>query len=333
MWCSRVVFERCSSGVRALRRISPTPTQTRTNEQQHTTGTIECGEGYVGVPGKIECPSNATDGGAVNVIQNRNCVERICEAYELPEGYRDSANSTISVLRLRALTDPIRDLYCEEGYTGTNLTVYCGLTGGTVSVSFSNSLNGQYCRENICRSISMTSGIVKYGDNGCVNGERLSTRTDRVCEASCSSGYDFDTGHLVCLQTARDDDDVVVQNLTCTMSVGTVSVLGSNSNGRRRMSSSSQHGLVCNNDFSYNVIADSISTDAQNQKLRFEPFRLNHGDSEEFFLEIEGQEIDPTPCVRGVREYYSETNRDQHSNTNTQTSTGTRRSKQWISRV
>ena len=81
-----------------------------------------------------------------------------------------------------------------------------------------------------------------------------------------------------------------------------MSVLGSNSNGRRRMSSSSQHGLVCNNDFSYNVIADGISTDARNQKLRFEPFELNFGDSEEFFLEIEGQEIDSIPCVRVVRE-------------------------------
>ena len=260
----------------------------------------------MGVPGKIKCPSNATDGDDVNVIQNRNCVERICEEYELPEGYRDSELNSNSALRLSALTDPIRKLYCEEGYTGTNLTVYCGLTGGTVSVSFSsNNLNGQYCRENVCKSISMTQGIVKYGDNGCVNGERLTTRSDRVCEASCSSGYDFDTGHLVCLQTASNDDDVVVQNLTCTMSVGTVSVLGSSSSNerrRRRMSSSSQHGLVCNNDFSYNVIADGISTDARNQKLRFEPFELNFGDSEEFFLEIEGQEIDSIPCVRVVRE-------------------------------
>ena len=41
---------------------------------------------------------------------------------------------------------------------------------------------------------------------------------------------------------------------------------------------------------------------ARNQKLRFEPFELNFGDSEEFFLEIEGQEIDSIPCVRVVRE-------------------------------
>ena len=83
-----VVFERYD-------RISQTPTQTHLNKQQHTT-TIECGEGYVGVPGKIDALRGNRRWCCECDHNNRNCVERICESYELPEGYRDSANETIS---------------------------------------------------------------------------------------------------------------------------------------------------------------------------------------------------------------------------------------------
>jgi len=265
---------------------------------------IECGYGYVGIPGKIQCPQNAQDNDPVDILQVRECVERQCDEYTILPGYQDvNITSSTDVLRLSAVTDPVRNMYCKKGYTGSNLTVLCGSNGGSVSVIFADN-DEIYCRENVCKAILMTAGVVTYGDNkGCVNGERLNTVSNSECTAACSSGYDMDTGHLVCEETADDDDSVVVQNLTCNMAVNSVTVLGSNRR-RRELSSSSQNGLVCSmgttSSSSYSVVADSISTDAQNQKIRFEPFDINQ-DGEQFFVEIEGQTQDLVPCVHNVR--------------------------------
>ena len=91
-----------------------------------------------------------------------------------------------------------------------------------------------------------------------------------------------------------------------------MSVLGSNSNGRRMSPRVNTDSCVTTT--FRTMIADSISTDAQNQKLR-----LNLSDwitvTARSSFEIEGQEIDPTPCVRGVREHFR---RPIETNTQTQ---------------
>ena len=71
--------------------------QQTNNPTQHTTGTIGYGEDPWEF-GKDRMPFEPADGGAVNVIQNRNCGANL-EEYELPE---DIATPEIdSVLRLR----------------------------------------------------------------------------------------------------------------------------------------------------------------------------------------------------------------------------------------